>query len=143
MTRGWRRYGSALIWAALGVQVGCQSGADIRSAVESRGERLVRLDGEIVDLHCYFLDPARNRGMGHAQCANECIRKGLPAGFVADGHVYMLLPQEHRAINGDVFRMCGNTVEVVGMVVREGGMDAIWVKSIAGMAIAPFRAAVD
>lgn len=117
--------------------LGCQNPVRPGAQRAAEGERTVQLDGEIVDLHCYFLDPAKNHGFDHAQCARRSIRMGSPAGFLSDGHLYLLLRTDDRSIRGDVFRLCGSTIQVVGTLLREGGMDAIRVQSLAGIAVTP------
>src|SRR5436190_22717095 len=49
----------------------------------------ITVKGEVLDMTCYI---AQNlSGPQHAQCARECIRRGLPAGIKTDdGNVYLL-----------------------------------------------------
>src|SRR4029077_1164430 len=54
-----------------------------------QGQEIV-VKGEVLDMTCYI---AHNlSGPQHAQCARDCIRKGLPVGIKGeDGKVYLLV----------------------------------------------------
>ncbi|MCK5617912.1 MAG: hypothetical protein KAJ17_00855, partial [Candidatus Krumholzibacteria bacterium] len=57
----------------------------------------VTLQGEVLDLYCFMKHPDNGQGAGHAKCAQNCIRKGLPIGFLSDGEVYLIIGQEHES----------------------------------------------
>jgi len=90
----------------------------------------VTLKGEILDLHCYMLHPDTGSGPDHAKCANSCIARGLPAGFLSDGQVYMLLGAGHGAASELVAGHAGSAVTVVGKLVEHHGMRAIQLASV-------------
>lgn len=83
------------------------------------------LTGEIVDSKCYFgvMNPAEGRA--HRACAVQCLRGGVPAVFVvhdrtgAVAHLLVAGP-EGRAINSELLRWVGESVEASGEVVRQG-----------------------
>jgi hypothetical protein len=58
---------------------------------EAKGD-VKKMEGEILDLHCFMLHPENGQGADHAKCAEMCINKGLPVGFRAStGEIYLLL----------------------------------------------------
>ncbi len=92
----------------------------------------VTLTGEVLDLHCYMLHPETGHGPDHAKCANSCIDRGLPAGFLSDGKVYVLLGPGHDSPAKVVAGHAGQPVTLTGKLVEHGGMAAIQVKSVDG-----------
>ena len=63
--------------------------------------REITVKGEVLDMTCYI---AQNlSGPQHAQCARECIRRGLPAGIkTEDGKVYLLTGKPGQSINAEL-----------------------------------------
>ncbi|MGD8413589.1 MAG: hypothetical protein PVF33_05125, partial [Candidatus Latescibacterota bacterium] len=55
----------------------------------------VTLKGEVLDLYCFMKHPDSGQGPGHAKCAQSCINKGLPIGFLSDGEVYLIIGKDH------------------------------------------------
>ena len=106
----------------------------IASAVLAHGgdehDHDVTLTGEILDLHCYLLHPETGHGPDHAKCANSCIDRGLPAGFLADGRVYVLLGPGHGSPREVVAGHAGKPVKLTGKLVEQGGVMALQVKSV-------------
>ena len=85
----------------------------------------VELEGEVVDLQCYFTHPKTSVGKDHAKCAKECIAKGLPVGFLAGGKLHLLLGPEHESANKLVADAAGKTIALTGTLLEQGGMSAI------------------
>ena len=108
-------------------------GVTVATAADSKtpDAKEVSLEGEILDLHCYLLMPESGYGPDHAQCAMRCINRGLPAGFLADGQVYVLLGPGHESPADMVVAYAGQTVHLTGTFVERNGVKAIQVKSVA------------
>jgi hypothetical protein len=81
----------------------------------------VTLKGEVVDLHCYMMDPKKAVGPEHA----ACIRKGFPAGFVSNGQLYLILGKDQEPANNLVADMAGVKSEVTGKLYEHGGVKAL------------------
>jgi len=92
----------------------------------------VMLKGEVVDLHCYLSHPDTGKGPKHAKCATACINKGIPAGFLANGQLYLLLDKEHGPAGKKVATLPGKEVSVTGKVFDLQGMKAIQIEKIDG-----------
>ncbi len=89
----------------------------------------VTLTGEILDMNCYMEHSAM--GADHAKCAQSCIAKGLPAGFLAaDGTVYLLIGKDHEPVNAMVADWAGKKSTITGTVMENNGLKAIELKTI-------------
>jgi hypothetical protein len=85
---------------------------------KAQGQEIV-VKGEVLDMTCYI---AHNlSGPQHAQCARDCIRKGLPVGIKGeDGKTYLLVGQKH-ALNAELADYAAKTVSIRGKeAVRDG-----------------------
>ena len=92
--------------------------------------KTVSLTGEVIDLSCYLDHGAM--GMDHAKCAQGCITKGMPVGFLAaDGTMYVLLGANHETANAQVASFAGKKSTVTGTVKENKGMKGIILASIA------------
>jgi hypothetical protein len=85
--------------------------------------REIAITGEVLDMTCYI---AYNMsGPEHAQCAKECIKRGLPVGIRStDGKVYLLVgPNWRRSdpLNSQLAEYAAKTVTVKGKVGRRDG----------------------
>ena len=93
-------------------------------AVLSRAEEApgrVTLKGEVVDLHCHITRGAA--GEKHAGCAEACISRGVPAGFLADdGTLYVLLDEKMISVKDKVAGKVGKTLTASGFVVEKDGL---------------------
>ena len=88
----------------------------------------VTLTGEIVDLHCYTGTGAHAgaRGEDHAGCANSCISRDVPAGFLADdGTLYLLVNETPVSVKEKVAGKAGKKVKAKGKVVERSGLKAL------------------
>jgi hypothetical protein len=86
--------------------------------------------GEVVDMSCYIGHSAR--GAAHKQCAETCLKKGLPMGILTgDGKLYLLLEDHSKA---DVYQSLKNkavqTVAATGKVVTKDGIKGIVVTAV-------------
>jgi hypothetical protein len=90
----------------------------------------VTITGEVLDLYCYMDHKAT--GPDHAKCATSCIKKGLPAGFLAaDGTVYLITGKDHEPANALVADFAAKKSVITGLVKEQGGIKAIELVSIA------------
>ena len=88
------------------------------------------LTGEVVDLSCYMGHGAS--GMDHAKCAQSCITKGQPVGFLTtDGIMYVILGTNHETANKQVAEFAGKKSTITGTVKEQKGLKAIELASIA------------
>ena len=87
------------------------------------------LTGEIVDMHCYTSRGAR--GEEHAGCANACLSRDVPAGFLADdGTLYLLINEKPVSVKEKVAGKAGRKVTVHGKVVERSGVKALQLSSV-------------
>lgn len=80
----------------------------------------VTVTGEILDMACYIDHGAT--GDGHRECAETCIRSGLPVGIksAADGKTYLLIG-DHKPLNDQLAELAAKTVTVRGKLVERDG----------------------
>lgn len=88
------------------------------------------LTGEVIDLSCYMGHGAA--GMDHAKCAQGCITKGMPVGFLTtDGIMYVILGSNHEPANKQVADFAGKKSMITGTVKEDKGLKVIELASIA------------
>ena len=89
----------------------------------------VTVTGVVVDMHCYVTRGAADAE--HAGCANACIARGVPAGFLAgDGTLYVLLAEKPVSVKDQVKDLAAVAAKVTGTPVTRGGVRGIRIKSI-------------
>ena len=87
------------------------------------------MTGEIVDMHCYTSRGAH--GEEHAGCANACLSRDVPAGFLADdGTLYLLINEKSVSVKEKVAGKAGKKVTVHGKVVDRSGLKALQLSSV-------------
>ena len=87
------------------------------------------MTGEIVDLHCYTT--RGEHGEKHAGCANACISRDVPAGFLAgDGTLYLLLNEKSTSVKEKIAGKAGKPVTVRGKIVEKSGVKALQLTSV-------------
>lgn len=92
-------------------------------------DKTVTLSGEIVDLHCYTSRGAH--GEEHAGCANACISRDVPAGFLAeDGTLYLLVNEKPNSVKEKIAGKAGKKVTANGKVVERSGMKVLQLISL-------------
>lgn len=90
----------------------------------------VTLKGEVVDLQCYLVHHDNAKGPDHAKCAEACIKKGLPVGFLTeDGKLYLLLGPGHDSVQ-KLAGKAGQTITLKGALVEQNGMKAFQLKEV-------------
>ena len=99
-------------------------------AAKKEEAKPVTMTGEVLDLYCFMDHKAM--GAEHMKCAQSCIQKGLPAGFMAaDGTVYLIVGKDHEPVNATVAEWAGKKSTITGKVLENGGIKAIELVSIA------------
>ncbi|HEU4365594.1 MAG TPA: hypothetical protein VFT13_09045 [Candidatus Krumholzibacteria bacterium] len=90
------------------------------------------LSGEVVDLNCYMARPAGATGAEHAKCANDCVGKGLAAGFLTpDGTLYVIVGSNQAPANPKVKDFVGKQSTITGRIMQHNGVKAIDLATIA------------
>ncbi len=93
----------------------------------------VTVKGVVVDLHCFVTRGAADAE--HAGCANACIARGVPAGFLADdGTLYLLLAEKPISVKDQVKDLAAVPAKLTGTPVARGGVRGIRMKSIEKLA---------
>jgi hypothetical protein len=89
----------------------------------------VTLKGVVVDMHCFVTRGAADAE--HAGCANACIARGVPAGFLAeDGTLYLLLDEKPVSVKDRVKDLAAVPATLTGTPVTRGGVKAVRIKTI-------------
>ena len=92
-----------------------------------QGQEIV-VKGEVLDMTCYI---AHNlSGPQHAECAKNCIRKGLPVGIKGeDGKTYLLVGKTH-PVNAELADYAAKTVTIRGKATMRDGFAQLQVEEI-------------
>jgi hypothetical protein len=117
-----------LVWLlyAIALAAALLAGSSLRA--EETGA-VATIEGTVVDLHCYVTRGAE--GADHAGCANACISRGVPAGFLAkDGTLYVLLEEKPFSVKDRVAGMAGIPARAKGKIVERGGMKGLQIASL-------------
>ena len=89
----------------------------------------VTLAGTVVDMHCYVTHGIH--GAEHTGCANACIARGVPAGFLTeDGILYVLFGEKPFSVKDAVKDLADVPIRLTGELVERGGVKGIQIKSI-------------
>ena len=89
----------------------------------------VTLRGTVVDMHCFVTHGIHDAA--HTGCANACIARGVPAGFLAeDGTLYVLFGETPHSVKETVKDMDDVPATVTGTPLERGGIKGIQLKSI-------------
>ncbi|MEP6995330.1 MAG: hypothetical protein ABI968_12465 [Acidobacteriota bacterium] len=89
----------------------------------------VTLAGTVVDMHCYVTHGIHDAK--HTACANACITRGVPAGFLAeDGTLYVLFGEKPFSVQDQVKDLADVPIRLTGTPVVRGGVKGIQIKSL-------------
>jgi hypothetical protein len=89
----------------------------------------VTLKGTVVDMHCYVTHGIHDAK--HTACANACIARGVPAGFLAeDGTLYVLFDEKPSSVKDKVAGLADVPVTLTGTPVVRGGIKGLQMKTI-------------
>ena len=90
----------------------------------------VTVKGEVVDMWCYL--EGGDHGPSVKTCATACAKAGNPIGIVdAKGNVYVTAGiQDHQPAQAVLVDKMSQEVTVTGTLVKKGGTQMIYVKSV-------------
>jgi hypothetical protein len=90
----------------------------------------VTVKGEAVDLWCYM--EGGDRGPAKKECARACAKAGNSIGIVdSQGTVYLVSGlQDHQPARDILVGRMNEAVEVTGTLVKKGGAQMIFVRSV-------------
>ena len=89
----------------------------------------VTLSGTVVDMHCYVTHGIHDAA--HTGCANACIARGVPAGFLTDdGTLYVLFGETPHSVKETVKDMADVPAKATGTPVVRGGVKGLQLRSI-------------
>jgi type 1 fimbria pilin len=90
---------------------------------QAQESKEVTVTGEVIDVVCYIDHGAT--GAKHADCAQTCIKMGLPVGIKGDDGRTYLLVGEHKPINSELASLAAKTITVKGKLVSRDGFNMI------------------
>jgi hypothetical protein len=90
---------------------------------QTQESKEVTVSGEVIDVVCYIDHGAT--GAKHADCAQTCIKMGLPVGIKGDDGRTYLLVGEHKPINSELASLAAKTITVKGKLVSRDGFNMI------------------
>jgi hypothetical protein len=101
-----------------------------RVAVAQPKGKEVRVKGEVIDLWCYL--EGGDHGADHKDCATMCAKAGNPIGILDEkGDLYVAMSlKEHQPGKDLLSDKMAETVTVEGTLVKKGGLQVIYVKSV-------------
>ena len=88
------------------------------------------LTGEVIDVMCYLSHGQEGRGKGHAECAQQCIKSGLPVAIKVGEQLYLASMADHKPANATLAGLAGQQVKVTGMVMERDGQHLIAISSV-------------
>ena len=96
---------------------------------EPKGDE-VTVKGEVIDVWCYM--EGGDHGADHKGCAIICAKAGNPIGILDEkGNVYVALGiKDHQPGREVLIDKMADTVTVTGTLVKKGGTQVIYVKSV-------------
>jgi hypothetical protein len=118
-----------LLFAAIALLIvaALVAGSRLMAAEEKAAE--VSLTGTVVDMHCYVTHGIRDAK--HTACANACIDRGVPAGFLTeDGTLYVLFDEKPFSVKDKVAGLADVPATLKGTPVVRAGIKGIQIKSI-------------
>jgi hypothetical protein len=119
---------SKLIGTIAMVAVACAFA--VRVAVADPKGAEVTVKGEVVDLWCYL--EGGDHGAEHKDCAVMCAKTGNPIGILDEkGNLYVAMGvKDHQPGREVLIDKMAETVTVSGTLVKKGGVQVIYVKSV-------------
>ena len=104
--------------------------AEAAGAVQAAVADTASMQGEIVDIACYFRHDSK--GKEHTKCAVYCANLGMPMAFLEDGtgNLFVVLPSGHADPKETVLPHLGQKVDVEGVLMASGGLTGIEITGI-------------
>ncbi|MBI2889595.1 MAG: YHS domain-containing protein [Nitrospirae bacterium] len=121
-------------WGLFGIAVlalaGAGTGRAQGEAEPTPAEKVITIQGEIVDTTCYLRH--EKKGTEHAKCALMCLRAGIPMGLLEDGtgKVYVFVSESHGNPHKDIEKYLLKKVKVTGALYERGGLSGIAARAI-------------
>lgn len=102
----------------------------VQTAVGQPKGKEVTVKGEVIDLWCYL--EGGDHGAAHKECAITCAKAGNPIGILDEkGNIYVAMGiKDHQPGREVLLDKMAETVMVTGTLVKKGGTQAIYVKSV-------------
>ena len=102
----------------------------VRTATGAPKGEEVTVKGEVIDLWCYL--EGGDHGADHKDCATMCAKAGNPIGILDQkGNIYVVMGlKEHQPGKDLLSDKMADTVTVNGTLVKKGGVQVIYVKSV-------------
>ena len=99
------------------------------ASAQPKGERAT-IEGEVVDLWCYL--EGGDRGPAKKDCATACATAGNPISVLdAKGNLYVTASlKDHVPSRALLLDKISEEVTVTGTVVRNGGVQMIYIESV-------------
>lgn len=90
----------------------------------------VKVKGEVVDLWCYL--EGGDHGADHKECGITCAKAGNPIGLLTEkGEIYVMMGiKDHQPGRDVLIDKMAETVTVEGTLVKNGGVQVIYVSSV-------------
>jgi hypothetical protein len=124
-------------WALAAEPTAAPKAATTHDEHKAAGE-VKKMDGEILDLHCFMLHPDNGQGADHSKCAEMCINKGLPVGFRSTtGEIYLVLGAGHESVKSLVAEHAGTPVRIEGVIVEHDGVRALQLQKVEDLSQGP------
>ncbi len=123
-----------LVFASILVTANLSHAQDMKdmkgmSMSKAMSDTLTTVQGEVIDMACYMTKG--EHGAGHADCAEMCIKDGVPVGILdGSGHVYLCMTATQKPANSLLVQYAAKQVKITGTVYSKGGMDLLAVDKV-------------
>ena len=98
-------------------------------AHKPKGDKTITITGNVVGTACYL--GHNSHGEGHAECAVQCAKAGVPLAILDSESKTLYLPLSgHQGANDKLIEFAEKTVRVTGKAIDKDGMKAISIESI-------------
>ena len=124
--RGVMRWLMAVVFVATPVMAWAHEGEE--HEMMAAGEQ--ELVGEVVDVTCYLGHGKSGLGAGHVDCAQKCIKNGLPVAIKVGDKLYLAVKADHTPANEMLVKYAGRQVEVHGTVLEGDGQRMIAISNV-------------
>ncbi len=103
---------------------------NVPSSIGQSKEKAKTVKGEVIDLWCYLDDGSH--GASHKECATTCAKAGNPIGILdAKGNIYVAMgSNDHQPGRELLIDKMSETVIVTGKLVKKGGTQVLYIKSV-------------
>ena len=124
--RGVMRWLVAAVFVATPAMVWAHEGHEHEELAAGEQE----LIGEVVDVTCYLDHGKEGLGPAHADCAQKCVKNGLPVAIKVGNKLYLATKADHTPANALLAKYAGQPVEVHGKVMEADGQRLIAISTV-------------